>query len=548
MPAPVPATIAPPAPAPPRRSRIPKLPKKLDSLFALGGVALLVWVVSRYPLREIGAATRALGPLVVLAFIIPLGWHASGAAAVWLLFERRIPWRKLVWARLAADAYNSLLFSVGGEPFRVRFLSRFVPTDEVVAVLLRDRMLDMASGYFVSGGFLLVGLRHFPLPAAMRASLGVYALVTMALGVCGVLLVATRLPGRAGALVKRAVGGGSATSVAPLSVGAVLRVTPFYLVSRALGVLELAVLLRLLGGAFNFGAAGFFDGVLNAAGTISFFVPGALGVFEGTSVFLFKMASLGGPQGLAFSLVRRARMILFSIVGVVLHWLGRRGGSDEVAATATAAATTSSWRRTLRRWAYTYLQAPFGIGRPQAVAQWDDEYAGGKWRKLDSAAQLGHYALIAGYVAHFTQTPASIVDVGCGHGRLYELLRRAPYRRYVGLDISPEAIRQATAAYGSDTTRFEVASFEEWHPDERFDVIIFNESIYYAKDPLRELERWVGLLSPDGIVVLSIVQSSMNAGVARRIRRRFAVSHLSRVRNERGETWEVSVIPRPAAK
>lgn len=531
-----PATNA-PAPTPSRRFRLPTLPKKLDSLFALAGVALLVWVVSRYPLADITAASRALGPLIGLVLLVPLGWHVSSAAAVWLLFERRIAWRKILWARLAAEAYNSLLFSVGGEPFRVRFLSRFVPTDEVVAVLLRDRVLDMASGYLVSATFLAIGLGRYPLPAAMRASLAVYAAVTAALGLAGLLLVVTRLPGRAGALVRRLVGGSTTTLPPTLSARALLRVVPFYFVSRALGVLEIAVLLRLLGGGFDMREAGFFDAVLNAAGALGFFLPGALGVFEGTSLYLFKLLQLGGPEGIAFGLVRRARMILFIIVGVVLHWLGRRGGE------ASAPATAPAGRQALRRWAYTYLRAPFGIGRPQAVTQWDDEYAGGKWRKLDSAAQLGHYALIAGYVGHFFATPPSIVDVGCGHGRLYELLRRTPYRRYVGLDISPEAIRQATAAFARDDTRFEVASFEAWRPDEPFDVVIFNESIYYAKDPVRELERWVELLAPGGMVVLSIVQSSMNAGVARRIRRRFAVAHLSRVRNELGETWEVSVIP-----
>jgi SAM-dependent methyltransferase len=274
---------------------------------------------------------------------------------------------------------------------------------------------------------------------------------------------------------------------------------------------------------------------LNAAGALSFFLPAGLGVFEGTSAYLFGVLGLGGPQGVVFGLVRRARMILISAAGVVLHWLGRNAMAQ-----ADRAASSDRWR-TLRRYAYTWLRAPRGIGRPQPAAQWDAEYSDGKWRKLDSAAQLGHYALISGYVKHFFPAAPSIVDVGCGHGRLFQLLRQSGYRRYVGLDLSAEAIEEARST-ACENARFEVTDFASWSSSERFDVIIFNESIYYATDPLQQLARYAGLLTKDGLIVLSIVQSAMNAGIARRIRRQFEVLHSSIVRNECGERWEVSVV------
>lgn len=514
---------------------MPRIPKWVDFLFALGGLALLGYVVSRYPLPQIASACRQLGPLVALVFVVPLGWHASGAGAVWVLLEGQVPWRKIMWARLAAEAYNSLFFSVGGEPFRVRFLSRLVPADRVVAALIRDRLLEATSGYLVSAIFLVVGLQRYSLPTALRASLGVYAAVTLALALGGTALVLTRLPGRIGGLIFRAVGGSSSAPPATLSARQLARLLPFYLVSRALGVVEIGVLLALLTGRFDVAQAGFFDGVLNAAGAISFFLPGALGVFEGTSVYLFGLFGLGGAPGVVFGLVRRARMLAISAAGVALHWLGRR------AAAPAAAAAPPAWRQTLRRWAYTLWQAPRGIGRPQAASQWDDEYGGGKWRKLDEAPQLGHYAVIVGYVGHFFPDGARIVDVGCGHGRLFRMVSKLPYWRYVGIDLSAEAIRQ-TAPLSVECARFEVADFEQWSSPERHDVIIFNESIYYAKDPLTQLQRYAGMLEAGGLVILSMVRSSLNWGVARRIRRAFVTLHSSQVRNEHGECWEVSVL------
>ena len=322
MATPPPATTDAPPPKR-RRFRWPRIPKWADSLFAVGGVAMLVYVVSRYPLPAIIAACGKLGPLVSLAFVLPLGWQAIGAAAVWVLLDGRVGLKKILWARFAGDAYNSLFFSVGGEPFRVRFLSRFVPADEVVAALLRDRMFDMISGYLVSAAFLFVGLRRLSAAPALTSGLYVYAAVTMVLGIAGALLVTTRLPSRAGALILRLVGGSTTAPMIRLPAQTLLRVVPLYAVARALGVLEKAVLIWLLTGRFDVVLAGLFDGALNAAGAISFFVPGALGVFEGTSVYLFTLLGLGGPQGVVFGLVRRARMLLIIIAGVALHWLGR---------------------------------------------------------------------------------------------------------------------------------------------------------------------------------------------------------------------------------
>ena len=306
-----------------RPFRLPRLPKWIDGVFAILGLALLAYVVSRYPLARIAEACRRLGPRIAIVFVLPLGWQVSGSGAVWVLLDRRIALRKILWARLAAEAYNSLFFSVGGEPFRVRFLSRFVPTDEVVSALIRDRVLEMTSGYFVSAAFLGIGLRHYALPTALRISLGAYAGITAILGIAGAALVVTHVPARIGGFILRALGSSSSALPARVPIRTVLTVLPFYIVSRALGVLEKGVLLFLLGASFDIARAGFFDGVLNAAGAVSFFVPGALGAFEGASVLLFQLFGLGGPQGVVFGLVRRARMLLMSVIGVALHWIGR---------------------------------------------------------------------------------------------------------------------------------------------------------------------------------------------------------------------------------
>lgn len=116
-----------------------------------------------------------------------------------------------------------------------------------------------------------------------------------------------------------------------------------------------------------------------------------------------------------------------------------------------------------------------------------------------------------------------------------------PYASYLGLDLSPTAIAQATSA-ASPNTRFEVADFTTWRSEHAHDVIVFNESIYYARDPIAQLARYAEYLADGGVMVVSMVRSSMNAGIARRVRRQFQILHSSVIRNERADTWEVSVI------
>ena len=296
--------------------------KLLDRVFLFGGLAILVYVVSRYPLAELGGACTRMGGKVVLTLLVALGWHACNSVGMYELFERRIRWRTLMWVRLAAEGYNSLIAGIGGEPFRIRALSQLVPSDQVVAAVIRDKVLDHTTGYLVSALFIGYGVLHYPLPEAMRALLATYALVVVLASVAGTALVVTRLPSRLGGYAIK-IFGGAATTPEPVPARVLVRALPWYFGGRVLGVCEIVLLLHLLGLGANPLRAGFFDGVLNAAGTLAFMVPQAVGVFEGTSSFLFKTFGLAGSAGVVFALVRRARMLVLSLFGVLLHWLGR---------------------------------------------------------------------------------------------------------------------------------------------------------------------------------------------------------------------------------
>jgi hypothetical protein len=312
--------IAQPDAVPPKVE--PPTMKRLDLAFLGVGLVVLVWVVSRYPLAELGGACLRMGGQVSLTLLVALGWHVCNSVGMSELFEGRVKLRTLIWVRLAAEGYNSLIIGVGGEPFRIRALSRVAPSDRVVATVIRDKLLGYTTGYFLSAGFIAYGVVHYALPAAMRTSLATYAVIVAVASIAGTALVVTRLPGRVGAVALKMFGG-VAAAPEPLTARMFWRALPWYFAGRVLGVVEIALMLHLLGLGHDLWRAGFIDGVLNAAGTIGFLVPQGIGVFEGTSAYLFKTFGFAGSAGVVFALVRRARMLVMSLGGVVLHWLGR---------------------------------------------------------------------------------------------------------------------------------------------------------------------------------------------------------------------------------
>ena len=81
--------------------------------------------------------------------------------------------------------------------------------------------------------------------------------------------------------------------------------------------------------------------------------------------------------------------------------------------------------------------------RPQqvSVSSWDNEYRDGTWKYLETIGSLAGQVSILGYCQYLA--PNSILDVGCGAGFLASKLKVLPYKSYLGIDISAEAIAQA---------------------------------------------------------------------------------------------------------
>lgn len=130
---------------------------------------------------------------------------------------------------------------------------------------------------------------------------------------------------------------------------------------------------------------------------------------------------------------------------------------------------------------------------------WDEEYASGKWKYLEEPAEKSRHAIIAMYTDHY-KPKGRILDVGCGECILMSFLTEIQMKNYLGIDISEKAVQLAREKRNANAIVIDAYDFES---AERFDVIIFNEVIYYL-DFVKIFEKYSSLLTEDGLIILSV--------------------------------------------
>lgn len=217
----------------------------------------------------------------------------------------------------------------------------------------------------------------------------------------------------------------------------------------------------------------------------------------------------------------------------------------------TMTSHVARWSRYVGRAVYfgVYRGAK-GYGFPKSRAQWELEYRSGDWDYLSELAERPVQMVVLGYAIHHHQTP-SVLDVGCGDGVLFSMLQRFPLAEYHGVDLSEEAIERVrrrvdttSGNSGVSRTEFSRADYETFAPSRAYDVIVFNNSLMYADDPLWVLERFANYLAPNGIIVASLCYNRFQSPIWKRIAGRFRTLHSAALTNEEGLLWHVRVLRR----
>lgn len=205
-----------------------------------------------------------------------------------------------------------------------------------------------------------------------------------------------------------------------------------------------------------------------------------------------------------------------------------------------------SGKNLLSRLRRKFLLEPAGYGRPLDRDVVDGEYRTGAWAHFHQLPELPRQSIIVGYVTQLHKNP-SILDLGCGSGRLAQLFQPHPVNRYLGVDLSPEGIRLARAL-ALRNCEFVEGNFETWRPAQKFDVIIFSECIGYAQDPGALTAAFLPWLEAGGTVVISHFRFGHWAAHWRRVEQQLQSFEATTVANDRGQTWDIRLLrPRASA-
>jgi predicted TPR repeat methyltransferase len=139
------------------------------------------------------------------------------------------------------------------------------------------------------------------------------------------------------------------------------------------------------------------------------------------------------------------------------------------------------------------------IGRDR----WNHQYERGLWDGLAGLDELARFSVVAGYVRFLKPARPALLEIGCGTGLFQQRLRPGDYGRFVGVDVSDTAIEQARAE-AIETCTYAVADMDKFTPDGSFDLLIFNEVLYYSRQPLQTLQRLATHLNPDGLLIVTV--------------------------------------------
>ena len=306
--------------------------KALRAALFASGIAVLAYLVARVGADPLLSVLGRLGwwqfvlaclPYGLIMAVDTLGWRYSFAG-------QPPPYLRMLAARTAGEALNivTALGSVGGEAVKVWLLRPAVPYDESVpSIVIAKTTSTIAQTLFLLLG-LILAVTVVPVDGrVVRAMLVLVAVETVLVG--GFL--ATQLTGlvrRVGRLLTWSglIEKGSQADRLDANLRLFYRdrwrrfllSIACHLSGWILGVLEVAVMLFVLDISAGAGVAAVIETLGSGVRFAAFLVPGGLGVLEGAYTGIFAALGLGAGAGLAFSLVRRARQIVWIGVGLLV--------------------------------------------------------------------------------------------------------------------------------------------------------------------------------------------------------------------------------------
>lgn len=187
--------------------------------------------------------------------------------------------------------------------------------------------------------------------------------------------------------------------------------------------------------------------------------------------------------------------------------------------------------------------ASFIKRKTSAKYRFNLQYAEHQWAGLRALEDLPRYSIITGYI-HFLYpgNDARILDLGCADGLLQERLLPAGYKYYLGVDISDLAIENARDKQNAKT-RFVAGDLDNLAVEGQYDIVVYNESIYYLKDPVAAVKAAFGNMSSGSFLIISCFNRNgkEHSNLWGRLSEILNMVDMTKVNNRNGDSWSIHV-------
>jgi putative membrane protein len=319
------------------------------------GIGLAVWLLTSYGVGRVLAAVLQVGWIGMIAIVLfhlpqmlcsALGWQAiagskalaggkalagskaGGAPSA----DPLLPWRTYFALRWIREAVNNLLplAQIGGELVAARLLQRRgTPLAHAIGGTVADLLLELATQvlFTVLGVFLLVQLVGQSEVTALVTRGLLFATLIVVAAFAALWLGVARLLERAVLSMGRSLGWPATEGISGLharlvgcfrSPARVALAGFWHLASWLLGGIEVCLILHFCGSDVGIATGLIIESLGQAAKSVGFAVPGAVGVQEGGYVLIGRALGISPEISLALSLVKRLREVVLGLPALIL--------------------------------------------------------------------------------------------------------------------------------------------------------------------------------------------------------------------------------------
>ncbi len=298
------------------------LKRRSGLFFLLFGLLILASLLYYVDLNLIIQSFHLLGSKILLVFFVAILWIANNTLCLATLLKFRVPFHHLLYNQITGDAYNVItpLAGLGGEPYKVKHLTNWIPLSEASEAVLRDRLIHSLSGMIFTSLTVLIVAVFMPLGRSLLITFAMLGVLFTILSAILTFLIFSNVPNKFLGKVLKKLKLLEEYRSNPLDQPTFLKALFFKVLARILNMVELLLIFLLLGISPGFFEIVTISALIALSGTLLFVVPQGIGVNEAGISGAFKLIGHPLELGLSFGLIRRARILFWALLGVSLHF------------------------------------------------------------------------------------------------------------------------------------------------------------------------------------------------------------------------------------